>query len=169
MSLLDNELAYQAEINLDGKPSSNRRIILMGRSRCGKTTLIRRMHDLDMEYHKTQAVEIYSDAIDTPGEFIDTPFFRRAAITTACDAQIVGFVHDCGSDLCRLPQMFSLTFAKPVIGIITKADTPETDTSVAENFLRNAGARRIVVTSALTGRGIKELLDLIATIDLTDY
>ena len=160
---------YEAQINLDGKPSSGRRIILMGRSRSGKTTLIRRMHDLDMEYHKTQEVEIYSDAIDTPGEFIDTPMFRRAAITTACDAQIVGFVHDCGSNLCRLPQMFSLTFAKPVIGIVTKADTPKTNTSIAENFLYNAGARHIVVTSALTGRGIKELLELIATIDLTDY
>ncbi len=157
-------------INNDGLRRADRRIILVGRSKCGKTTLIRRMHNLDLSYHKTQGIELYSDAIDTPGEYTDTPFFSRgAAICPAYDADIVGFVHDCGNDICRLPQMFSMCFARPVIGIVTKADTPETDTEQAVLFLRNAGARHIVVTSALTGRGVDELMELIQTIDLNDY
>ena len=164
----DREEYYQS-LNLT-KKIENRKIILVGRSRCGKTTLIRRLHNLDMEYHKTQSIEAWSDAIDTPGEYTDTPFFSRgAAITPAYDADIVCFCHDCGNDICRLPQMFSMSFARPVIGIVTKADTDDTPTEQAVTFLENAGARHIVITSALTGRGIEELIDLINNIDLDDY
>ena len=160
---------YYKPLGID-KKIENRKIILVGRSRCGKTTLIRRLHNLDMQYHKTQSIEAWADAIDTPGEYTDTPFFSRgAAITPAYDADIVCFCHDCGNDICRLPQMFSMSFARPVIGIVTKADTEDTPTEQAVTFLENAGARHIVITSALTGRGIEELIDLINTIDLKDY
>ncbi len=160
---------YYKPLGID-KKIENRKIILVGRSRCGKTTLIRRLHNLDMQYHKTQSIEAWADAIDTPGEYTDTPFFSRgAAITPAYDADIVCFCHDCGNDICRLPQMFSMSFARPVIGIVTKADTEDTPTEQAVTFLENAGARHIVITSALTGRGIEELIDLINTIDLNDY
>ena len=160
---------YYKPLGID-KKIDNRKIILVGRSRCGKTTLIRRLHNLDMQYHKTQSIEAWADAIDTPGEYTDTPFFSRgAAITPAYDADIVCFCHDCGNDICRLPQMFSMSFARPVIGIVTKADTEDTPTEQAVTFLENAGARHIVITSALTGRGIEELIDLINTIDLNDY
>ena len=160
---------YYKPLGID-KKIENRKIILVGRSRCGKTTLIRRLHNLDMQYHKTQSIEAWADAIDTPGEYTDTPFFSRgAAITPAYDAEIVCFCHDCGNDICRLPQMFSMSFARPVIGIVTKADTEDTPTEQAVTFLENAGARHIVITSALTGRGIEELIDLINTIDLNDY
>ena len=160
---------YYKPLGID-KKIENRKIILVGRSRCGKTTLIRRLHNLDMQYHKTQSIEAWADAIDTPGEYTDTPFFSRgAAITPAYDADIVCFCHDCGNDICRLPQMFSMSFARPVIGIVTKADTEDTPTEQAITFLENAGARHIVITSALTGRGIEELIDLINTIDLNDY
>ncbi|HNW04520.1 MAG TPA: EutP/PduV family microcompartment system protein [Oscillospiraceae bacterium] len=153
-----------------GKSIEGRRIILVGRSRCGKTTLIRRLHHQDMSYHKTQAIEAYSDAIDTPGEYTDTPFFSRGAVLcTAYEADIVCFCHDVDSDVCRLPQMFSMSFARPVIGIVTKADDEDRDPSQAIEFLENAGARHIVVTSSVTGRGIGELIDLINSIDLGDY
>lgn len=161
--------AYYKPLGITKKIES-RKIVLVGRSRCGKTTLIRRIHNLDMRYHKTQSIEAWADAIDTPGEYTDTPFFSRgAAITPAYDADVVCFCHDCGNDVCRLPQMFSMSFARPVIGIVTKADTEDTPTEQAITFLENAGARHIVVTSALTGRGIEELIDLINNIDLDDY
>lgn len=45
---------YYKPLGID-KKIENRKIILVGRSRCGKTTLIRRLHNLDMQYHKTQS------------------------------------------------------------------------------------------------------------------
>ncbi|HPD87867.1 MAG TPA: EutP/PduV family microcompartment system protein [Oscillospiraceae bacterium] len=163
------EEAFHRILDID-KKIEGRKIILVGRSRCGKTTLIRRLHHQDMSYHKTQTIEAYADVIDTPGEYTDTPFFSRgAAICPAYDADIVCFCHDVGNDVCRLPQMFSMSFARPVIGIVTKADTEDCDPSQAITFLENAGARHIVVTSSVTGRGLGELIDLINTIDLDDY
>ena len=38
------------------------------------------------------------------------------------DADIVVLVHDAGNTMGRLPQMFSMTFAKPTIGVVTKID-----------------------------------------------
>ena len=149
--------------------SAPRRIILMGRSGCGKTTLLQAIHNEALEYHKTQEVIATADSIDTPGEYIDRPFFWRGAVTAACDADIVCFCQDCVDSLCRLPQMFSLTFAKPVIGIVTKAHSPEGDIEMAKNYLKNAGARHLVVTSAVTRQGIDELLQLVKTLDLCDY
>ena len=70
----------------------------------------------------------------------------------------------------RLPQMFSMTFAKPTIGVVTKVDgATEEDIEIAENFLRMSGASKIVRTSAYDKTGINELIDLIENLDLSDY
>ena len=66
-----------------------RKIILMGRSECGKTTLLQAIHKEEIRYHKTQEIIHYDDAIDTPGEYIDQSGLWRACITAACDADII--------------------------------------------------------------------------------
>ena len=147
-----------------------RKIILMGRSRVGKTSLIQAMHNEVIEYKKTQEIIVHDDAIDTPGEYIDQSGLWRACIIAACDADIVVLVHDAGNTMGRLPQMFSMTFAKPTIGVVTKIDgKTEEEIQLAENFLAMSGASKIVRTSSYTHEGIQELMDLIETIDLTDY
>lgn len=151
-------------------PKKQRKIILMGRSECGKTTLLQAIHDEEIHYHKTQEIIQYDDAIDTPGEYIDQSGLWRACITAACDADIIVLVHDAGNTMGRLPVAFNMTFAKPTIGVITKIDgkTPE-QIEVARNFLKLSGANRIVETSAYTGEGIDELINLIENLDLADY
>lgn len=147
-----------------------RKIILMGRSRVGKTTLLQAMHNEAIEYKKTQEIIVHDDAIDTPGEYIDQSGLWRACIVAACDADIVVLVHDAGNTMGRLPQMFSMTFAKPTIGVVTKVDgATEEDIEIAENFLRMSGASKIIRTSAYDRTGVKELMELIENIDLTDY
>jgi ethanolamine utilization protein EutP len=70
----------------------------------------------------------------------------------------------------RLPQMFSMTFAKPTIGVVTKIDgKTEEEIEIAENFLRMSGASKIVRTSSYSHEGIQELMELIENLDLTDY
>lgn len=146
-----------------------RRIILMGRSGSGKTTLLQALHNQKIEYQKTQEVIMTDDSIDTPGEYIDQSSLWRACINVACDADIVVLVHDATKEMTRLPSMFSLTFAKPVIGVITKTDAKDADIESARDFLTMAGARHIVETSSYTGEGIEELRDLIENLDLSDY
>ena len=147
-----------------------RRIILMGRSRAGKTTLLQAIHHEEIVYKKTQEVIMYDDAIDTPGEYIDQSALWRACIITASDADIVVLVHDAGNEMGRMPSAFNMTFAKPVVGVVTKIDgkTPE-EIETARNFLSIAGANPIFETSAYTGEGIEKLVDYINNVDLSDY
>ena len=43
------------------------RVIFIGKTGCGKTTLCQKLNELEIKYKKTQAVELYDNAIDTPG------------------------------------------------------------------------------------------------------
>ena len=142
-----------------------RKIILMGRSECGKTTLLQAIHKEELRYHKTQEIIHYDDAIDTPGEYIDQSGLWRACITAACDADIIVLAHDAGKravvglgDIRALIDVYYMVYLKT-----------EEEIEVARNFLKLSGARKIVETSAYTGQGIEELVELIQNIDLTDY
>lgn len=44
-----------------------KKIILMGRSECGKTTLTQALKGDVISYHKTQYINHYDVVIDTPG------------------------------------------------------------------------------------------------------
>ena len=47
-----------------------KKIILIGRSECGKTTLTQALKGEKIHYHKTQYVNRFDVIIDTPGEYI---------------------------------------------------------------------------------------------------
>ena len=50
-----------------------RKIILIGRSGAGKTTLTQALKGEEIKYHKTQYVNYFESSIDTPGEYAKTP------------------------------------------------------------------------------------------------
>ena len=45
-----------------------KKIVLVGRSECGKTTLTQALKGETIHYHKTQYVNHFDVIIDTPGE-----------------------------------------------------------------------------------------------------
>lgn len=139
-----------------------KRIMLIGQSQCGKTSLLQRLQGEPMQYQKTQALGYFDCAIDTPGEYLENRCLYSALITTSCDADIIALVQsaDCQQGFFFAP-MFATAFNKPVIGIITKADTAKDEAalSFATNQLRQAGAEYLFVTSSITGDGISPLLD----------
>ena len=47
-----------------------KKIILMGRSECGKTTLTQALKGEHITYRKTQYVNYFDVIIDTPGEYM---------------------------------------------------------------------------------------------------
>lgn len=49
-----------------------KKIILMGRVGCGKTTLTQALRGKKIHYHKTQYINHYDVIIDTPGEYAET-------------------------------------------------------------------------------------------------
>ena len=49
-----------------------RKIMFVGRSESGKTTIMQAMKGEKITYHKTQYVNHYDVIIDTPGEYAET-------------------------------------------------------------------------------------------------
>ena len=47
-----------------------KKVIFIGKTGSGKTTLCQKLDELDIKYKKTQSVEKYKNSIDTPGEFL---------------------------------------------------------------------------------------------------
>ena len=54
-----------------------KRIILIGRTGCGKTTLMQAVEQTDIVYRKTQTVCHHLHFIDTPGEYLENRGFYK--------------------------------------------------------------------------------------------
>ena len=55
-----------------------KKIMLVGRSGAGKTTLTQAMKGRRITYHKTQYINNYDVIIDTPGEYAENKTLARA-------------------------------------------------------------------------------------------
>lgn len=137
-----------------------KKIILVGKTGSGKTTLIQRAERQAMEYHKTQTVRHTLHFIDTPGEYLENRGYYKALIVTAADADAIGLVQDCSDDGTWLPPGFASAFSKEVVGIVTKTDKAGCGETIrrADAALDRAGAKRIFHVSAVNGEGMDPLL-----------
>lgn len=132
-----------------------KRIMLIGRSGCGKTTLVQAVNKLERVCRKTQAVEFHANIIDTPGEYMENRLLYRALIVTAAECDMVALVQSCTDDACIFPPGFAAIFSKPVIGIITKIDAGNSRIPAAVKCLEMSGASAVCAVSSITGEGIE--------------
>lgn len=138
-----------------------RRIILIGRSAAGKTTLCQRINHEELKYHKTQTVQVVNQSmIDTPGEYLERRYFRGALMVTSADADVIVLVQDATEGGTMFPPAYSSMFAKPAVGVVTKSDlADEHAVETAKRYLRAAGAGRLFVVSSVSGEGVEELVE----------
>lgn len=62
-------MEQKKENSAEEKP---KRVILIGKSTAGKTTLCQCINHEELKYHKTQTVQIINkNMIDTPGEYLE--------------------------------------------------------------------------------------------------
>ncbi len=144
----------------NGVEERKTRVILIGKSTAGKTTLCQRINQEELKYHKTQTVQIINNnMIDTPGEYLERSGFRGALAVASVDADMILMVQDATETTTMFPPMFNSMFTKPCVGIVTKADlATEEQIERAKTYLKNAGAGSLYVTSAVTGEGVDELV-----------
>ena len=138
-----------------------KKIILIGRSTAGKTTLCQRINNEELHYYKTQTVQVINkNMIDTPGEYLERRGYRGALVVSSADADIILLVQDATEKVTMFPPLFRSRFAaKPCVGVITKADlASEEEIERAKKFLKDAGAGELYVTSAVTGEGVEQLV-----------
>lgn len=142
-----------------------KKVIFIGKTGSGKTTLCQRLQDLDLKYKKTQSVEIYDESIDTPGEYLENRSYYKALIVTAVDADRIALVYDCTSEESYLAPGFTSMFAKETIGIITKIGIASAKEQIerAEDELRKAGVEKIFNVDTILGTGIEELIEYLSS------
>ncbi|PXV93600.1 ethanolamine utilization protein EutP [Lachnotalea glycerini] len=137
----------------------NKKIILIGRTRAGKTTLCQYLNQEDLVYHKTQTVHVVNGCmIDTPGEYLERTNYRGALMVTSADADVILFVQDATEDGTMFPPAYAGSFAKHAIGIVTKSDiATKKQLEEATEHLEMAGVKDIFITSSVEGTGFDEL------------
>lgn len=138
-----------------------RKIIFMGRSECGKTTLKQALRGESLHYHKTQYIYHYDQIIDTPGEYCESKQLGKALALYAYEADMVGLLLSATEPYSLYSPGITASTNREVIGIVTKIDLPEADPEQAERWLRLTGCQRIFHVSAKEGIGLKELGDYI--------
>jgi ethanolamine utilization protein EutP len=134
------------------------RILLVGSVGCGKTTLLQRLHGAELVYAKTPAIVTEGEVLDTPGEYLELPWFKHALLLASYEVDLVVLLAAAGELEAKIPPGFTSYFTRPSIGVVTKIDlaTPA-DVAHAVDHLRLAGADEVFAVSALTGEGIDAL------------
>lgn len=134
-----------------------KKIIFIGRSECGKTTLTQALKGEEIQYHKTQYVNNNELMIDTPGEYIQTKHLGGAIALYAYESDIVGLLLSATEPFSLYPPNVTGMVNREVIGIVTQIDQPNANPDRAERWLRLCGCKTIFKISSVTGEGIDEL------------
>ena len=136
-----------------------RKLVLMGRSEAGKTTLTQALRGEEIRYYKTQYVQRYESVIDTPGEYAQSRRLSKALALYTYEADIVGILVAANEPYCIFPPGVTGQANRECIGIVTKIDLPNANVELADRWLRNAGCSKIFHVNSLKGVGVPEILD----------
>ena len=136
-----------------------KKIVLMGRSEAGKTTLTQALKGEKIEYHKTQYVNNFDVIIDTPGEYAQTKGLGHALALYAYEADVVGLLVSSTENYCLFPPCCTATTNREVIGIVTKVDVEGGNPEQAERWLRLAGCEKIFFVNSKSSEGVPEILE----------
>lgn len=139
-----------------------KKIILMGRSECGKTTLRQALKGDTIHYHKTQYVNHFDIVIDTPGEYAENQTLGRALALYSYEADVVGLLLSAVEEYSLYPPCVTASSTRPVIGIVTQIDREDAKPERAAAWLRLAGCQDIFFVSSFTGEGVWKIIDYLS-------
>lgn len=105
-----------------------KRIMIIGASRCGKTTLAHLLNEDERSVKRTQDIIYGKHTIDIPSSYMENPWMYKHIIAAAQDASHVLLLVDQSNCTMVYPHGFAKVFQCPVIGVISKADlNPENE------------------------------------------
>lgn len=135
-----------------------KKLILMGRSESGKTTLTQVLRGEAISYDKTQYIKFENCLIDTPGEYAQTQHLGRALALYSYEADMVGLLIAATEPYSLFPPCITCMVNREVIGIVTKSQEEGANPDRAENWLRLSGCKTVFRIDSVTGYGVNELI-----------
>ena len=135
-----------------------KKIMLIGRTSCGKTTLTQKLMNEEVKYKKTQAVSYKRKIIDTPGEYVENKIYYKSLLVLSADAKMIVLVQSAIDGATLFPPKFSTMFPKKeVIGVITKIDLENANIERSRKFLIEAGATEVFTIGLNDQEGLEEI------------
>lgn len=135
-----------------------KKLFLMGRSEAGKTSLTQALRGEELHYVKTQYTSSDDDTIDSPGEYAESKHFSAGLACFSFEADVVAVVQAADEPYNLFSPSLRSFILRPLIGIITKIDSPYANIPMVRQWLVNAGCDRIFLINNVTREGIDELL-----------
>lgn len=136
-----------------------KKLFLMGRSEAGKTSLTQALRGEELHYVKTQYTSSGDDTIDSPGEYAESKRFSVGLACFSFEADVVAVVQAADEPYNLFSPSLRSFILRPLIGIITKIDSPCANIPMVRQWLLNAGCERIFLINNVTREGIGELME----------
>ncbi len=136
-----------------------KKLFLMGRSEAGKTSLTQALKGEALHYEKTQYTNTAEDTIDTPGEYAESKHFSVGLACFSFEADVIAMVQAADEPFNLFGASLRSFVQRPLIGIITKIDSPYANVPMVRQWMDNAGCERVFLVNNATGEGIPELID----------
>lgn len=139
-----------------------KKLFLMGRSEAGKTSLTQALKGEELRYHKTQYTNTEEEVIDSPGEYAET---KHCGLGLACfsfEADVLALLIAADEPFSVFEPNCECFTNRPLIGIITKIDSPYANVPMVRNWMVNSGCERIFEVSNTTREGLAELVEYLS-------
>ena len=128
-------------------------------SEAGKTSLTQALKGEELHYVKTQYTNTADNTIDSPGEYAESKRFSVGLACFSFEADVVAIVQAADEPFNLFGENSRCFIQRPLIGIITKIDSPYANIPMVTQWLINAGCERIFQINNVTREGVGELMD----------
>lgn len=136
-----------------------KRIMVVGPTQSGKSTLANLLNDSTRPLKKTQDVIYGENTIDTPGSYIENASMYKYLIATAQTASHVLMLVDQSRLTEVYPPGFAKSFTCPVLGVITKIDLAPEKANLSIQQLKRMGIKEPYYSISLKETtGVKALI-----------
>lgn len=92
-----------------------------------------------------------------PGEYAESKHFSVGLACFSFEADVVAMVQSADEPFSLFGYGSNAFILRPLIGIITKIDSPYANVPMVRQWMLNAGCERIFLVNNVTGEGIDEL------------
>jgi len=135
-----------------------KRVMVIGPTNSGKTSLVNALNDYDGPIRKTQDIIYGKNTIDVPGSYVESTWMYKHLIAASQDASHVLIL----VDQSRCDDVYSPGFAKvfrcAVTGVINKTDLmPENEELCIRQLKQTGASEPYYKISCLYGTGIDAL------------